>query len=246
MRFGTYELLDRVAATDAAETFRAHGLGARAGEVVALRRCLRAPDGPRLAAARQLRHPNVARLIDCGQIEGQWYCATEWVDGCDLGGLLVRLGERRERLPLDAALHVTLEVLRALQYAHVARIDGERGGLVHRHVTARNVLLSCAGAVKLTDFGVDPGAGPHAGPRGPTTDHRVDLHAVGELLAEMCRPAPAPAVAVIAAALLAAAPGSGYASASEAMRDLRVHLVLSGAQPGPDALAAVVPAPGAA
>ena len=47
--------------------------------------------------ARQVSHPNVCRVYDIGQVQGQSYISMEYVDGEDLSSLLRRIG----RLPAD-------------------------------------------------------------------------------------------------------------------------------------------------
>jgi hypothetical protein len=42
--------------------------------------------------ARQVSHPNVCRVYDIGQIDGQWFLSMEYVDGEDLAQLLRRIG----------------------------------------------------------------------------------------------------------------------------------------------------------
>jgi serine/threonine protein kinase len=42
--------------------------------------------------ARQVTHPNVCRVYDIGQVEGQHYISMEFVDGEDLASLLRRIG----------------------------------------------------------------------------------------------------------------------------------------------------------
>ncbi len=49
--------------------------------------------------ARQISHPNVCRVYDIGEIEGQTYLSMEYIDGEDLARLLRRIG----RLPGDKA-----------------------------------------------------------------------------------------------------------------------------------------------
>src|SRR6266542_1871090 len=57
--------------------------------------------------ARQVSHPNVCRVYDVGEIEGQHYLSMEFVDGEDLASLLKRIG----RLPPDKALDISPEQL---------------------------------------------------------------------------------------------------------------------------------------
>ena len=49
--------------------------------------------------ARQVSHPNVCRVYDIGEIDGQHFLSMEYVDGEDLASLLRRIG----RLPRDKA-----------------------------------------------------------------------------------------------------------------------------------------------
>ena len=45
--------------------------------------------------SRQISHPNVCRVYDIGEVDGQHYLTMEYVDGEDLRSLLRRIG----RLP---------------------------------------------------------------------------------------------------------------------------------------------------
>ena len=66
-----------------------------------------------------------------------------------------RAKKRKKRVCPQAALFIAREVLAALAYAH-NRVgpDGQPLGLIHRDVSPSNILLSGAGEVKLTDFGI--------------------------------------------------------------------------------------------
>jgi serine/threonine-protein kinase len=133
-------------------------------------------------------HPNVIPVYSAGEIDGQLYLATRYVDGTDLHDLL------REAGPLapETAAHVVNQVGQALDAAHAA-------GLVHRDVKPANVLLTGRHAY-LSDFGltrtvateerltdtderlgtVDFMSPEHL--RGERTDARSDVYALGCLL----------------------------------------------------------------
>ncbi len=93
--------------------------------------------------ARQVSHPNVCRVYDLGEVEGQLFLSMEYVDGEDLGSLLRRIG----RLPGDKALEIARQLCAGLAAAH-----GK--GVLHRDLKPGNVMLDARGQVLLTDFGL--------------------------------------------------------------------------------------------
>lgn len=104
----------------------------------------------RLAA--QLRHGNIAQVVDFGEVDGSHYLALELVDGMDLRALLARLGERGQRLDPTFAALIALELAKALDFAHTP--GRARHAVVHRDISPSNVLVSRVGEVYLTDFGI--------------------------------------------------------------------------------------------
>ncbi len=105
--------------------------------------------------AKFLHHDNIVTVYEAGLVDGHAYIAMEYVWGLDLGQVLLRLRERRIRLPADLAVYIALQVLRALDYFHRASAPGGAPmNLVHRDVTPSNIYLTYDGQVKLADFGV--------------------------------------------------------------------------------------------
>lgn len=139
-------------------------------------------------AAMSLNHPNIVRAL--GLADGP-ALVLELVRGESLRQRIQREG----RLPVPEAVRILREVLQALAYAHLR-------GVVHRDVSARNVLLDETGRVRLTDFGIARvaedqtltrtrevmGSARYLAPeqaRGDSVGPETDLYAVGVLGYEM-------------------------------------------------------------
>jgi eukaryotic-like serine/threonine-protein kinase len=152
-----YELIERLAVGGMAEVFRAVAYGAHGFEkALAIKRILpelaRDPEFENrfIAEAKlavKLSHANVVQVLDFGRMGGTLFIAMELVDGLDLAALLRRYKDRGQLLPIPAALHISIEIARGLDFAH-------QHGVVHRDVSPSNILISRAGEVKIADFGI--------------------------------------------------------------------------------------------
>ncbi|GAB5536692.1 MAG: hypothetical protein Rubg2KO_29410 [Rubricoccaceae bacterium] len=94
-------------------------------------------DEARLAAA--VDHPNVVRVLHTTDDA----LVAEWVEGTDLQALLRTVGP----LPVDLATLVARDAARGLAAVHAS-------GILHRDVSAANVLVGADGVTRLTDFGL--------------------------------------------------------------------------------------------
>lgn len=101
-------------------------------------------------------HSNIIPVFDFGKVGEEYYMATEYILGRDLGHLVQRHVEKKGTgLPAPVVLAILAETLKALDYAHNKRNDAGRPlGLVHRDVSPSNILVSAGGEVKLFDFGI--------------------------------------------------------------------------------------------
>jgi len=105
--------------------------------------------------AMSLNHGNIVQVLDLGEDQGRYFLVIELVDGWSLGRILERARAAHMQMPPAVALHVIVEVCRALAYAHAKKgADGKPLGIVHCDVNPRNVLISEQGEVKLFDFGL--------------------------------------------------------------------------------------------
>ena len=142
----------------------------------------------------RLAHGNIVPVFDFGRAGDEYFLAMEWVEGANLLQILRAETDRAKTLPPAVSAHVAAEVARALDYAHSLDEDP----IVHRDIKPANVLISRAGEVRLTDFGIAVVAGDSATGIGGTpgymapeqwasrpVDGRCDIFSLGRILLEM-------------------------------------------------------------
>ena len=149
---GRYRIVAELGRGGMGEVFRAHDLVL--DEPVAIKLLYRSgrrkPSRAQLTAllnevrmARQVTHPNVCRVFDFGEAEGETFLTMEYVDGEDLASLLGRIG----RFPRGKLLDVAHQLTSGLAAAHAR-------GVLHRDLKPANVLIDGRGQVRITDFGI--------------------------------------------------------------------------------------------
>src|SRR5262249_20731467 len=92
---------------------------------------------------KQLKHPNIVRLLATGKYHGQPFYAMEFIEGESLDHVL----ERRGRMTWEEIVSLGKPLCAALQHAH-------EKGIVHRDLKPSNLMILPDGTVKLTDFGI--------------------------------------------------------------------------------------------
>ena len=143
-------------------------------------------------AAARLNHPNLVGVYDTGTDEGVHFIVMEYVEGRTLADFL----EGGGRVAPGRAAEIGDLVLRALQAAHAQ-------GVIHRDIKPANIMITSAGEVKVTDFGIARlssgtetlaatsavlGTASYLAPeqaRSEPVDGRADLYALGCVLYEM-------------------------------------------------------------
>ncbi len=148
-------------------------------------------------ALASMNHANVVQVYFIGEFDGRPFLAMEFLDGDDIGGLIKKNGALH---PGDSA-----EVVRQ---SAVGLLEAKRAGVVHRDVKPSNLVVTSAGAVKVTDFGlakalqedlsitatgVFVGTPDYLAPEqamGEDVDSSADVYALGCSLYHMCTGSP--------------------------------------------------------
>ena len=143
--------------------------------------------------ARQVSHPNVCRVYDIGEVDGEHFISMEYVDGEDLASLIRRIG----RLPKEKAVQLSRQLCAGLAAAH-------EKGVIHCDLKPHNVMIDGQGKVRIADFGLAGLVGDVSGAVGGTPAYmapeqidgeaptrKSDLFSLGLVLYEMFTGKPA-------------------------------------------------------
>lgn len=142
-------------------------------------------------AIAMLSHPNIVKVYDVSFGDMIQYIVMEYIDGITLKEYIGQQGV----LGWREALHLTTQILKALQHAHDK-------GVVHRDIKPQNIMLLQDGTIKVTDFGIARlvdtatksmtehaiGSVHYIAPeqaKGSETDGKADIYSVGVMLYEM-------------------------------------------------------------
>ena len=141
--------------------------------------------------AREVISPNVCRVFDLVELEGQELVSMEYIDGITLADVL----KMRAPLDLTEAREIAAQFLAGLEAIHEA-------GLVHRDVKPENIMMTRSGRVVVMDFGIAKGLADRATgmvsgtpaymapeqSRGEAVSARADVFSAGVVLSEMIAP----------------------------------------------------------
>jgi serine/threonine protein kinase len=91
-----------------------------------------------------LDHPNILKIFDAGEENGEPYIVMEYVEG---SRTLVPYCEPKGLLPIPKVAEIIATCGRAIDYAH-------RQGVIHRDIKPSNIMQTTDGDLKIGDFGV--------------------------------------------------------------------------------------------
>lgn len=211
---GRYQLVKKLATGGMAELFLARTAGPGGFEKhVAVKVILpHLADEPRfvqmlLSEARlaaRLNHPNIVHIFDFGAVEQTYFIAMELIDGPDMKVLLREALRQGLTVPHTVAAKIVALAAEGLAYAHsfVDPATDQPMNVIHRDMSADNLLVSRTGAVKIVDFGVAKiastamstrtgqlkGKFAYTSPeqfRGEPLDGRTDVFSLGMVLYEL-------------------------------------------------------------
>ncbi len=94
-------------------------------------------------AASNLSHPNIVKIYDVGEDQGNYYIVMEYIEGKTLKQLL----KKRGKLTLSEAIDIMLQLTDGMSHAHDSYI-------IHRDLKPQNIMIQEDGAIKITDFGI--------------------------------------------------------------------------------------------
>jgi serine/threonine protein kinase len=208
-RYGDFELTKFLTAGGMADLYLAKSRRYQ-GQLVIKRLQSRYLEMPRMVEmfidegriARALRHPNIVKIFDVGQVDGSYFIAMEYIAGRDLLSICRRGIEVGHALPRHLAAAISAQAALGLSHAH-ERVD-ERGRplrVVHCDLSPGNIVVSWRGTAKIVDFGIAraalqlraedqnvAGKYNYMAPeqiRGEAIDARADLFALGVILYEL-------------------------------------------------------------
>lgn len=94
-------------------------------------------------SAAGLSHPNIVNVYDVGEDEGLYFIVMELVEGITLKNFI----ERKGKLEVKEAVGIAIQIAMGMEAAH-------NNHIIHRDIKPQNIIISKAGKVKVTDFGI--------------------------------------------------------------------------------------------
>jgi serine/threonine protein kinase len=141
-------------------------------------------------SAGSLSHPNIVRIYEAAEDEGQFFIVMEYVEGQSLEDLI----QTKKKKTLEEIIGLIYQVAEGLECAH-------QKGIIHRDIKPGNILIDRNGRPRIVDFGIARstastlsqstilmGTPFYMSPEqiaGKKVDHRSDIFSLGVVFYEM-------------------------------------------------------------
>jgi eukaryotic-like serine/threonine-protein kinase len=142
-------------------------------------------------AIANLSDANIVNVLDVGNQDNIDYIVMEYINGKTLKELIKFKG----KLSFNTTINIALQIAKALECAH-------KNNIIHRDIKPQNILVTEAGEIKVTDFGIAKsvdsqtiinttsviGSAHYLSPeqaKGGYIDFRSDIYSFGIVLYEM-------------------------------------------------------------
>ncbi|MBM79566.1 MAG: hypothetical protein CMJ78_03105 [Planctomycetaceae bacterium] len=150
LRFGHYQLIDKVGTGAMGQVFKAYDKAEK--QMVAVKVLTsKAVKSKKMIkrfvqeaqASAKLNHPNICRTIGAGKLDRVRYMVMEFIEG----RTLLKLVKKTKRVPPEMVADYMLQAARGLHHAH-------EHSIIHRDVKPSNLMLDNRGVVKILDLGL--------------------------------------------------------------------------------------------
>src|SRR5271156_16905 len=183
--FGKYQLLDEIGKGPAGTAYRARDpLSARELVVKILHPTAADTEAKshfyrELTACSELQHPNIAKILDFGLVDGTIYVATELLQGVDLHRHFLEC----RNLSLTRKLRLVAQIYDGLALAHGRQIT-------HGGIKPGNIFLADHGDAKILDFGTAKSPSLPSQIMGQTPDTASGLFSLAVVLYQLVADVP--------------------------------------------------------
>ena len=141
-------------------------------------------------AVSRLDHPNIAKIYEIGEAEGEYFICMAYLEGKSLKEVI-----KDRTIPMRAILEIAVKIGEGLTAAH-------KKGIIHGNMKSNNVMLTKEGGIKIMNFGLPKlkgrvdltktkttwGEVQYVSPeqaQGDSIDARTDIFSFGVVLYEM-------------------------------------------------------------
>lgn len=149
MKFGRYEIISEIGRGSMGVVYKAHDPNLDLTVALKVLRQDRLSSDAfvkrfltEAKALGRLDHPNIIRVYNVDEDQGNVYIAMEFIEGESLNEVI-----QKKRFTPEEIIEAGSTVADTLDYAH-------KQGIIHRDIKPSNILIRSDGRLKITDFGI--------------------------------------------------------------------------------------------